>query len=357
MPFMSGMRFQSRLDGIQALRAIAALLVVCFHLHAAAMSETGSSGLFRIFQRGEIGVDLFFVLSGFIITWSALQKPGLTPQAFLAARFWRVVPPYWAALLAYLCAFLGLALVTGDMSRLPDLAALLRSVLLLPVPDHIVIVAWSLALEVLFYGLFALTWFRADKRIFFGALGIWAIAAFISEYLGLSEGAGLILHAAVPEFLIGVALAWTVLRIRSRGHFPALVLGVALVGLAASGSLDPIEQSAGRSIAFGLPAALVIYGAVGIRSIMPKWVLILGDASYALYLLHLLVFYVTARGVEMLTGVNVYAHPAGLLGLLIFAIGVAVAAHHYAEKPYQRWYKMHGKAKSTAESAELNPAR
>lgn len=335
------------MDTLQALRALAALMVAAFHLHSAAVTETGSSGLFLFFQRGEIGVDLFFVLSGFIITWSALCKTDLTARAFLAARFWRVLPPYWAALALYLTAFMGLALMSGDMSRLPDGAGLLTSFLLLPLPDHVVVVAWSLTLEILFYGIFAMTWFRADKRLFIAVLATWAIAALIAERIEPPDALALLLHAAVPEFLLGVAVAWTIIAGRTKWQRPALILGTILVALGVTGSLDPFEDILGRSIAFGVPAAILIYGATGMCRALPRWILTSGDASYLFYLLHLLVFYAVGHGIEMLAGFNVYTSPLAMLAMLVLACFVAVFFHYRIERPYQRWYRNYKRYQSS----------
>ncbi|MEM7058943.1 MAG: acyltransferase [Pseudomonadota bacterium] len=333
---MSG---STRLEGLQALRAVAALLVAAFHLHAAAVTETGSSGAFAIFQRGDIGVDLFFVLSGFIITWSALQRPDLTARSFLAARFWRVVPPYWAALALYLIAFAGLAVVTGDTSRLTDGSGLITSVFLLPLSDHVVVVAWSLTLEIVFYVLFALAWFPWGKGMLLAVLFFWSAAAIAAEQTGHPDGLALLIHPSVPEFLMGAVVAWLVRTSHGYAGYAALFVGAALIATGVTGAMNPVEQSLGRAAAFGLPAALMIYGAAGIAWRVPRWVLKLGDASYMLYLLHLLVFYVAGRGIEMLVGFNIYTSPISMLSVLALATVTSIAAHNYAEQPYQRWSK------------------
>ena len=77
------------------------------------MAEAGASGVFAVFARADAGVDLFFVISGFII-FATAHRPGQTSVSFLSARFWRVVPPYWAALSLYLGAAAGLAVLTGE---------------------------------------------------------------------------------------------------------------------------------------------------------------------------------------------------------------------------------------------------
>ena len=154
---------RERFDGIQVLRGIAALAVVGFHLYAAAISEGGTPGPFVLFARAYIGVDLFFVISGFIIVHVAGNRPDLTVRAFLAARFLRVVPPYWLTLVLTVAAAAALVLLTGDDSKLPSMQALAISVLLVPFPDHVMPIAWTLTLEAMFYVVFAATWFRGPR--------------------------------------------------------------------------------------------------------------------------------------------------------------------------------------------------
>lgn len=343
-----------RIKPLQSLRALAALLVAAFHLHAAAVNETGTSGLFSVFQRGEVGVDLFFVLSGFIITHAALARPEQTAGQFAAARFWRVVPPYWAALVCYLAAALCLAVATGDGGRLPDFDALIASIFLIPTSDTVIVVAWSLTIEVLFYALFAATWFTLGKAVFLAALLMWSSAAWA---LGSSAHASLgnvVLHAAVPEFLLGTSLAFAFARGWRWGQSACLVTGGAAFALAVMGALDGLEQPLGRAVVFGVPAAMLIWGVLGVRRPVHPAITVVGDASYLIYLLHLLVFYTIGRGVEMATSFNVYTSEIVMTAMLAIAIASSVAAHRWLERPYQRWVR----ARRGAPTALLvNPAR
>ncbi|MEM9138885.1 MAG: acyltransferase [Pseudomonadota bacterium] len=347
------MQPRARIDALQTLRALAALLVAAFHLHAAAVNETGTSGPFILFQRGEAGVDLFFVLSGFIITHAALSRPDQTGRQFLAARFWRVVPPYWAAMSLYLAAALSLAVLSGDAGPLPDAASLIAAILLIPSGEPVVSVAWSLSIECAFYLLFAVTWFIFGKRIFLAALITWSVAAWLLHQTGHATVMAVLFHAAVPEFLLGTGLAFAVRKGWSRGQPAALVVGGLAFALAVTGAFDCIEAVLGRAFAFGMPAALLIWGALGVRRAAPI-ATVIGDASYLLYLLHLLVFYTIGRGVEMLTGFNVYTSTAAMLAMLTAATAAAVAAHLWLERPYQRWCKARRAAPGTA---AISPAR
>ncbi|TYO85460.1 acyltransferase family protein [Oceanicella actignis] len=136
-----------KIVSLQILRGVAATLVAGFHLFAAAEAEGADPGLFRLFSGGEIGVDVFFVISGFIIFHISRNRPGMTRSAFLQSRFWRILPPYWAILSLYILAALGLAALLGDRGKLPDGSSLLISYLLLPHPDQVIVIAWTLSLE------------------------------------------------------------------------------------------------------------------------------------------------------------------------------------------------------------------
>lgn len=141
---------QQRFDGVQALRGIAALLAAGFHLAVASRASGYDPGLFRAFDRGEFGVDLFFVISGFIIYHAAIPVAGRSGRAFVIARFWRILPPYWAILLLYIAASLAFAAAGEGNDRLPSAWSVLVSALLLPFPEQIIVAAWTLSIEILF---------------------------------------------------------------------------------------------------------------------------------------------------------------------------------------------------------------
>ncbi|MBL9049437.1 MAG: acyltransferase [Tabrizicola sp.] len=160
------------IGGLQMLRGVAATLVVLFHLQAAAVAEGHDPGILGWFHGGEAGVDVFFVLSGFVIFHAVQGKADRGAGWFLRQRFWRIVPPYWAALGLTFLAMAALAVMRGDWSEWPLASQAAVSALLLPLPGHVMGVAWTLTVEGMFYLVFAATFFR------FGAKGaVLALAA------------------------------------------------------------------------------------------------------------------------------------------------------------------------------------
>ncbi len=81
------------IGGLQMLRGVAATLVVLFHLQAAAVFEGHDPGIMAWFKGGEVGVDVFFVLSGFVIFHAMEGRRDRGAAWFLRQRFWRIVPP------------------------------------------------------------------------------------------------------------------------------------------------------------------------------------------------------------------------------------------------------------------------
>lgn len=331
----------AQIDGIQVLRGIAASLVAAFHLYAAsALSEGFDPGVFAHFKNGEAGVDIFFVLSGFIIFYVASQTKERGAKDFVLARFWRILPPYWAVLAAYIAAFAAMAVVFGDSSRLPTTWSAIVSVFLLPVPEHVIVIAWTLAMELLFYLVFTLTFYSGGPRLFFLAMVVWALAGQIVKVVYLPDVPYLMqlpLNSIVVEFLFGALIAHAYLNYRPPLQIPALLVGI--IGLCLTMLLEVHDEWIGREFAFGLPAAFIVYGLAGLPWKMPRILTVWGDASYLLYLMHPLIYLMLGKMIEVVTGFNVYSSTGAMTGLLLVATAVTMAAHIVIEKPYQRWYK------------------
>ncbi len=335
------MNDRPRIDSLQALRGLAALLVAGLHLYGNAVFATGDAGPFAIFRNGAAGVDLFFVLSGFIICHTANRRPGMTPRAFLAGRFWRIVPPYWLVLGLTCGLAVTWAVATGDPSKVPPLRTVVVSALLLPLPDYVIIITWTLAMEVLFYLLFAATFLRRGRAAFFAAMIAWVVASQIVEYVPAAHDPllGVALHSSALEFLFGALIAEALRRGPLPATGPALAAGAVLFGANLLGAFDAAHGVVGRELVPGIPAALLVYGALGVRRRVPGWAVLLGEASYILYLVHLLAFSLLRRPMGWLVGGEVYGSTAGMAAMLAAVVGLAIAACLLLERPYHAWYR------------------
>lgn len=258
---------------IQSLRFLAAIAVVIFHL---------SDGHFTT---GAAGVDVFFVISGFIMGTVGVSE---SPKTFIVKRLARIVPLYWAATLAMCVLALG-----GLFSHFTfDGVRLLKSLLFIPFFSGettiwpLLVQGWTLNYEMLFYFVFAL------GLVLRAPIAFTAVALFVLVACGLAFRP----HAAplqiwtdpiLLEFLAGFAFA-TFVRPAGLGKGSAM-MALGLAGFALVGWFSAFDSSF-RLLTWGLPAALVVCGALAIERAgawpVMKPVEAGGDASYSLYLLH-----------------------------------------------------------------------
>jgi len=284
-----------KINSIQVLRAVAVALVVARHA-------------FPAFAVGGLGVDIFFVVSGFII---ATVAPGQSPGEFLFRRFWRIYPIYWLLTLPLL---VGAQIEPGRLAASLTLWPVWGGSLRLPYLP----VAWTLYCEVLFYAAAALAlinW-RAPLLIF-------ALAMLIDAATG-APLAGYLGNPMVFEFMAGVALT----RIPRRASFAALALAGALVALAlvpheTIASLTVLSGSGGfqRVLAWGVPAGLIAYSALTFDSVLSRarWAASLGDASYSIYL--------------VFGPLTAWLVPYNGLLAFVTAFAVGIAVHCLIERP------------------------
>ena len=262
---------------IQVLRAVAACAVAYLHCSQNLGAGVGREGY------GAFGVDLFFVISGFIM---AQVSQGRSAAGFIRDRLWRIYPLWWIALLPWL-----LLLPRGPL-------VILSSLSLWPIYGGnyyvpVLQVGWTLSFELLFYlgmacAILARAW---GPLCIYGALLLGALTTssatlhFVGNPLAL-------------EFLLGVVVA----RLPRRPRFAVFALaGIAAVmittpgtGSARSTLLDP-AFALWRVFQWGLPAALIVWGVLSSEAMFRRRLfdgpVVIGDASYSIYLVHPLVAY------------------------------------------------------------------
>jgi len=307
---------------IQICRAVAALLVVLLHLavYFANPKYFGLSGIDALFTFGRSGVEFFFVLSGFIITfvhWSDFGNPAKL-LTYAKKRAIRIYPTYW---IIFAAVYLVAASPLGSGVRL-DLPTLVKTLALLPqassdpisgTSSPILIVAWSLQYEILFYLLMAV--FIVDRRI--GGL---ICALLLINMLACRAGACLVFAPYLQTtfvllFGLGAAIAF-ICKTSVKVRHPLFLAGIGACTFVVSAIINVVtgEQPI---LAYGIASAVMVLGFVkaedyGKLKIKQDWAVSLGDASYALYLIHYPVVSILCR----------LAVRSGLHG----AVGAAVAA-------------------------------
>lgn len=326
-----------RILSLQALRFLAAIGVV--HAHAMSVADSFARARAPVWhQAGTIGVDLFFVISGFIIARIAFIDRSPTAAAFLRGRWLRVAPIYWLATLAWMT-------VDRTPVAAPNLVATVffwpgtGAAPALPILPY----GWTLCFEMLFY-LAAAAVLASPGRGRAVAVLIAAWLACVALRYGGAHGAALSFlgNPIVGEFLAGVAIAH--LRVR-RPALGALVLVAAAAMIWSAAGVPRINDghftfdaslSAQRLWRFGLPAAGVVFAVLQFEPWFQgragRALAYLGDTSYVLYLTHPLAFtllWALARSVR-LDGWAIVT-----LGIVL-AAAAAVAAHEWVEKPLMR---------------------
>lgn len=324
------------LAGIQYLRALAAVAVVVFHAALPA-------GLH--FWVGEAGVDLFFLLSGFLM--AVITTADTRPIDFLRNRARRIVPLYWIATSAMLLlALAGLAPrmrleawhVLSSYLFVPSRSPMSGEVFPLLVPG------WTLNFEMFFYAGFAVAlWVAARRRV--ALLCVVLVGAVVAGQCFEPSGAIAVTYTSpmLLEFVVGMMIGqwWT------QGRAAPAVLGRASLVLAALlfAMVWSLDTDRMRVLLFGIPAALLFVSVLAIeqRKRIGKVALplLLGNASYSIYLWHTLAISVVAR----------VAGAIGLPRLAILPLGVVaglvagVASYLLIEKPL---LKRPGRARGTA---------
>ena len=296
---MSTIKSSEAFLGIQVLRLFAALLVVLAHT-TQMMNDRMSVGP-GIWENGTAGVDVFFVISGFVMALTASQLRDRTDgwRDFLTRRVVRVMPMYWIATTLKI----GMIIAIPAMARHAVLAPghLIASYLLVPWPNPqgnvfpILTVGWTLTFEMLFYGLVAAALFLRKSPLAFCTI-VFSLVAVLGLLLNTTSpvtrdtsapmlAVRALLDPLVIEFILGMAIA----KFLKRPLLPFWLTGALLLAATATLLLGDGHGN-WRAFAWGIPAATVVACTVQLESFIrpwaPNWLLQQGDASYSLYLFH-----------------------------------------------------------------------
>lgn len=336
---------QARLQNIQALRGLAALMVLAAHVKEAEGDYGGAGTLLPHFlYMGVTGVDLFFLISGFVMTHVALEgsRGSAAGKRFLYNRAARIYPVYWAATLILMVLYAGKLAFFGEETPFPNPVA---TFLLTPSDFYpLVPVGWTLVHEMYFYVVFALFvfWSGARLPIF---LGVWAAAIMLALGLGLygaNAWTRIIFNPLTFEFMLGAFIALALRRGVTRFAIPALVAGLAIFAVETAFFADALYPDAMgkfalRAAYFAPPFALILYGAAALEKdagrIAPAWLRRTGDASYSLYLIHVPVFLVVGKLISIAVPDGVLDNLLLIAAFVIAALGAGFVLHLVVEKP------------------------
>lgn len=328
-----------RLENLHVLRAVAAISVVLVHLE---------SVLVRIGlpPAGNGGVDIFFVISGFIMVYIC-TTPSVSPGSFMKNRITRIVPLYWAV--TFFVFFAAAATKNVFRNTTAGPLQLLMSLFFIPfqkaavgAPQPIVFVGWTLNYEMFFYCLFAFGLALPNRRL---AIAGVAVAMVILVVLGATFTPSATIPAfytnpMILEFVCGMLIGLAFPHLQK--HAPAILIGptVAATLVALGMLLHPLNPAGEHVLVYGVPATVLVLSSVlldiwkvQVRSAAGR---MLGDASYSIYLTHAFI----AIGFQRLA-VQFQVTPFGAVALLVVAIAailaVGIVTHRKVELPLIRW--------------------
>ncbi|GHC26808.1 acyltransferase [Kushneria pakistanensis] len=328
------------LISVQALRAFAAWLVVFHHFMQVFFNFEADTPAGQLFStRGQMGVDIFFVISGFVIYITTAGR-SMNTLRFLWQRAARIVPVYWF----YTAVTTAILFFASDL--MPDygldLPSLIMGLLFIPNENPagfgdypILPVGWTLNFEMMFYLIFALSFLLPARA------RLWAVIVMIALLnLALSRLDMISSFYADPiiyEFLLGLGVGMLYHHGRlapATTRSPWILLALGCVAL----MLCFTDQSAWRLAVWGLPAALLVIAMIRLEPIFTRChgLRRMGDQSYSVYLVHVIVLWLA----------NALLHEHwGLPAWLTLAISVVIIAmlswvsFELLEKQLARWLK------------------
>ncbi len=277
------------------------------------------------------GVDIFFVISGFIMYVAASNE---TPFEFLRKRIIRIVPLYWVATLAFVLVKTKLHVFSITTE---DLLHILKSLAFIPHEDPTnpgkfwpyLIQGWTLNYEMFFYLIFFVS-LTIKNVIAFTSITILVLFA-VGQFFGFqSATAATCTSPLLLEYLIGIWLG--ILYTKAKLNNLAWLIPVGFVGLL----LSPLYSTAYTNFGHLIFASMIIAGAASLGKNTPHSPLakLLGNASYSIYLTHVIISLRLANTLFKMAPISGWLQFLSYVALSIFlSTMIGVLIHLYVEKP------------------------
>ncbi|OLP59027.1 hypothetical protein BJF93_03615 [Xaviernesmea oryzae] len=334
------------LVSIQYLRAVAALSVLITHTLQWPLPEEN----WFLLKTGRFGVDIFFVISGFIITVIA-GRGRFDPLRFASRRIMRIIPPYWAATL--LVTVLALAMPNQFRTTVPDVESFIKSLLFIPSQDPkapLLNLGWTLNYEAFFYALFACSFFLTSGWRTVAHVVILGGLMLLGNAHEFGFVAGFYTSGSLMGFIFGTLVAQAYLHglIQHVRGPVALLLAILALVLCPLYYWLPWESIVKAPLyvhfILSLMSSLVVTLFLGLElqdrlpTVAPMK--LLGDASYSIYLFHLFplgAYWAVGKRVFDVTSVAIYL-PLALIGIAV-TLTFGLLCYFVFEKPFLDLYK------------------
>lgn len=338
------------LTNIQLLRFIAAFAIVIYHALPVFPFQSENEILSWIKFFGFSGVDVFFVISGFIMWYTTHDQGGAAVASiFIKRRFARIYSGYWPYLL------IGVLFLALFNSPLLARKSILESIMLTPIPirERVIPVSWTLTFELYFYLLFFGLLFFTKKnvqwliRIFIGSLIVLNLVGTIffgfyskSFFSEVPNVVRVLISPYAIEFFAGCLICQVHLKRPARNPIIPLLLSIVIFCAGAIYNAVVLEGRMGtgfhiveRVVFFGSASGLLVHGVATLdrlgMAVFPALSRVLGSASYSLYLSHTLIYslYIHVLGKGFIRGE--YALPIAV----VIVIAYSVLHYRFVEQP------------------------
>lgn len=338
---------------LQSIRAAAAILVFFYHSEIYWKDVLPSTWLFKL---GLAGVDVFFVLSGFIMAATTTSRD-VSATSFFSHRIFRVVPLYWIITLLFTLLFFSGFKPVGLIELTPEY--LVKSLFFIPflrggTAEPIVTVGWTLNYEIFFYFLFSLCLFIPNVRARHPSVIILILLALLPRFLGSANFYAIYYgNPIILEFCLGIAsyhcVGWMKKALDPKQLVPLVVIFIATsllfllapaFGLTAEGTTSSSSASAFiRPFTWGLAGFLAILSAVLLERsgyVSRRGLVPIGDASYSIYLIHGLVLHGSYKIVSVFSPSPLVLALATTTIALVLSIAVGLVLFRYLESPVNK---------------------
>lgn len=330
-------------------------MVMLAHLFIIEKKYSQDTILPEMLNFGMAGVDIFFVISGFIMVYVTHKwQSGAArhvPQ-FLFARIFRIYPLYWFVSLPLLILYFLLPDLVFSASSWNE-PHLLKSFFLWPdVSFPLLEIGWTLIHEMSFYLIFSLI-LIAPRRIRPMAICIWALCVILAFAMGapqIGPVSRILSHPLTLEFCLGALLAYGLINPRSaikpQGGYRFIALSLAIFALSVMAFQQSGHNTPGmgwpRVGSFGVSALILLMGAYILEcrgKLAPSWCVKIGDWSYSLYLTHVLTLSLLGRIWSYFDHPSIWDNMLILPLMVILTVILAGSLHHLIEAPFMKTAK------------------
>ncbi|MEH2450438.1 acyltransferase family protein [Nostoc sp.] len=345
-----------KLNLLQVYRGVAAILVVLSHANRILSRKMHQDDLLQIFHFGWIGVDFFFVLSGFIIFYihqSDIGKPNKF-NSFFFKRFIRVYPLYWSILAIKILV----SVFNTNKNSIDQRSAdeIIKAIFLLPQDRSIleitfIGVSWTLSYEVFFYCIFGLLILK-NTKISHSIIFAWIIGIILNFFDLLPIGENFLLRFIFDEhnleFVLGCLAAYTISKYEFKFATSLIYASIFMLVLSVINTKYGEFNVSGTSslVAYGIPFMILIIGSVYLevsKTInIPPILIYIGNASYSIYLTHGFflsnISNIFTKLTEKLNILYLIQNPSiyynvGAFLIVVIAVVMGCVIHSYLEKP------------------------